>query len=422
MPKVVAPLRDTKIAQAKPAASDYKMFDGGGLFLLVKTTGVKSWRLKYRKPDGREGLASLGAYPAVSLAQARELRADYVSKLASGVDPIAEKAKTKAAAVANHFKDVARLWWEAQKKWSSDHASRVWRRFELHLLPALGARPVAAIEPAEIVAALAPVESAGTHDVASRLRQYLVAVFRFAIQRGLLRYNPAGELTGVAVSVKPTHRPALLLEELPQLLQRIDAYPFRPTTRLGLLLTLHLFVRSSELRNARWSEFDLVSSLWTIPATREPIEGARFSERGAKMKTPHLVPLSPQVLALLADLKRHVGDGQLLLPGDHKDWIPMSEGTLGKALRALGYDTKTQLTPHGMRTMACSALNESGRFNRDAIERQMGHQERDGVRAAYIHKAEFLEERRRMMAWWSGYLEAVKKGGYVPPWEFKVFQ
>lgn len=418
MPKVVLPLRDTKIAQAKPATSDYKMFDGGGLFLLVKKTGVKSWRLKYRRPDGREGLATLGAYPGVGLAQARELRLQFVAQLAAGVDPLEEKAKAKVAAVAHPFAAVARAWWEAQKKWSPDHARRVWRRFELHLLPALGARPVGAIEPADIVAVLAPVESAGTHDVASRLRQYLVAVFRFAVQRGLLRYNPAGELAGVAVSVKSEHRPALSLEELPELLRRIDAYPFRPTTRLGLLLTLHLFVRSSELRNARWAEFDLAGALWTIPAARAPIEGARFSERGAKMKSPHLVPLSSGVLVLLDELRQHVGDGELLLPGDHKPWIPMSEGTLGKALRALGYCTKTQLTPHGMRTMACSALNESGRFSRDAIERQMGHQERDGVRAAYIHKAEFLDERRRIMAWWSGYLEAVKKGGYVPPWDF----
>jgi integrase len=218
----------------------------------------------------------------------------------------------------------------------------------------------------------------------------------------------------------PTHRPALPLERLPELLGKIDGYGGRPVTRFALLLSLHLFVRSSELRFARWDEIDVNGRLWTIPASRAAIEGVKYSGRGAKMRSPHLVPLAAPVLVLLEDVKKNCGERTLILPGDFLADTPISENTVNAALRRLGYDTKKEVCGHGFRTMACSALNECGLFSRDAIERQMSHQERDAVRAAYIHKAEFLQERRRMMEWWSAYVEK-NRGGYVPPWEFTGF-
>jgi integrase len=255
-------------------------------------------------------------------------------------------------------------------------------------------------------------------DLAGRIQQNLVGIFRFAVQRDLITYNPAQDLVGCLVPIKSSHHPSLPLERLPEFLQRIKIYNGRQITRFALMITTHVFLRSSEIRFARWDEIDFGSALWTIPAERKTIDGVRYSGRGAKMKTPHLVPLSVQVLAMLGELKKITEGCELLFPGDHRHWKPLSENTINKALQRMSYDTKVEICGHGLRTMACTALNESGIFSRDAVERQMSHQERDGVRAAYMHKAEFINERKQMMQWWSDYLD-VNQGGFVPPHDFK---
>lgn len=185
-------------------------------------------------------------------------------------------------------------------------------------------------------------------------------------------------------------------------------------TRLAVLLTLHLFIRSSELRFARWSEIDFRNKIWTIPATRAAIADVRYSVRGAKMRTPHIVPLSRQAVAILKQIKDISGDGELIFPGNHNSYKPMCENTVNKALRLMGWDTKHDICGHGFRAMACTALMESGLWPQDAVERQMSHQERNTVRLAYIHKAEHLEARRGMMQWWSNYLDKCRET-YVPP-------
>jgi integrase len=420
MPKIVVPLRDTKCMTAKPLEKDYTLFDGSGLFLLVKKNGTKSWRFKYKKPDGRAGLTALGDYPILSLVDARKKRDEYLTLLTKNIDPIEQSRQVKVAHIDTErtFEVAARAWHAAmQQKWSSGHSDLVLTRLEQNLFPVIGSRSVVDIKTRDLIATLLATQKRGTLDVASRMQQQLVSIFRFAVQRGLIEYNPAQELGGCLSPVRSTHRPALPLERLPELLQRIDGYNGRAMTRLAVLLTLHVFVRSSELRFARWKEFDLAAGLWTIPAEREAIPDVKYSTRGSKMKTPHLVPLSTQALALLAQLQGLSGELELVLPGDHRHWKPLSEGTVNKALTRMGYDSKVDVCGHGFRTMACSALNESGHFSRDAIERQMSHQERDGVRAAYIHKAEFIKERQRMMSWWSNYLDA-NRGGYVPPYDF----
>lgn len=421
MARTVTPLTDPKCEAAKPRDKDYKLFDGQGLFLLVKPSGVKTWRFKFTRPDGREGLATFGNYPALGLKAARERRAEALELLAVGRDPVdaAKQAKVEAAtARTNTFEALAREWHSVcARKWKPHHAATVLRRMELHLFPSLGARPVADLKARDLLAPLKAAERRDTLETASRLRQYIAGILRMAVQHGIIETNPANDLQGATATRKTAHRPALPMERLPELLARTDAYSGRQLTRMAVQLSLLVFIRSSELRFARWEEIDFDRALWTIPAERQPIEGVKHSTRGAKMATPHLVPLSKQALALLAEVRQLTGRFELIFPNDHAHWKPMSENTVNAALRRMGYDTKTEVCGHGFRAMACSALMESGMWSRDAVERQMSHQERNGVRAAYIHKAEHIEERRLMCQWWSDYLDICREA-FMTPYDF----
>lgn len=246
--------------------------------------------------------------------------------------------------------------------------------------------------------------------MAARLQQRVTAIMRYAVQSGLIDYNPAQDMAGAVATGKRVHRAALELKRLPEFLQRIDDYKGRPLTKLAVKLTLLVFIRSSELRFARWDEIDFENAMWTIPAEREAIEGVKHSHRGSKMRTTHLVPLSRQAIEILKQIYQFSGNHELIFIGDHNPRKPMSENTVNNALRVMRYDTKTEVCGHGFRTMACSSLIESGLWSKDAVERQMSHQERNSVRAAYIHKAEHIEERRLMVQWWADYLDANREG------------
>lgn len=254
----------------------------------------------------------------------------------------------------------------------------------------------------------------GRLEVAARLQQRVTAIMRYAVQSGLIDYNPAQDMAGAVATGKRVHRAALELKRLPEFLQRIDDYKGRPLTKLAVKLTLLVFIRSSELRFARWDEIDFDNAMWTIPAEREAIEGVKHSHRGSKMRTPHLVPLSRQAIEILKQIYQFSGNHELIFIGDHNPRKPMSENTVNNALRVMGYDTKTEVCGHGFRTMACSSLIESGLWSKDAVERQMSHQERNSVRAAYIHKAEHIEERRLMVQWWADYLDANRERDISP--------
>ncbi len=421
MARTVTPLTDPKCDAAKPREKEYPLFDGQGLYLLVKPSGVKTWRFKFTRPDGRSGLATFGNYPALGLTAARERRAEALALLAQGIDPLehARQAKAEAiAATAHTFEAVARDWHAANAaKWKPAHAQNVLNRMERNLFPAIGNRPIADLKTRDLLAPLKAVEQREALDLASRLRQCITGIMRRAVQLGIIDTNPASDLQGATATGKTTHRAALPLERLPELLERLDAYKGRQLTRLAVQLTLLVFVRSSELRFARWEEIDFDRALWTIPGERAPIEGVKHSTRGSKMGTPHLVPLSRQAMAVLERVRQLTGRFELIFPNDHQPQKPMSENTVNAALRRMGYDTKTEVCGHGFRTMACSALVESGLWSRDAVERQMSHQERNGVRAAYIHKAEHLGERRLMCQWWSDYLDACREQ-FTAPFEF----
>ncbi|EJB8473034.1 tyrosine-type recombinase/integrase [Enterobacter kobei] len=410
-------LTDIKVRTAKPTDKQYKLTDGNGMHLLVHPNGSKYWRLQYRF-GGKQKMLALGVYPDVSLADARGRRDEARKLLANSIDPGDKKKNDKVEQEeARTFEQLAIEWHATNKKWSEEHSRRVLKSLEDNLFPAIGKRNIADLKTRDLLVPIKAVELSGRLEVASRLQQRTTAIMRYAVQSGLLDYNPAQEMVGAVASSNRQHRAALELKRIPELLQRIDSYSGRPLTRLAVELTLLVFIRSSELRFARWSEIDFETSMWTIPAEREAIEGVKHSQRGSKMRTPHLVPLSRQALAILKQVHKLSGDRDFVFIGDHDHRKPMSENTVNKALRVMGYDTKVEVCGHGFRTMACSSLIESGLWSRDAVERQMSHMERNSVRAAYIHKAEHLDERRLMLQWWADFLD-VNREGVVSPFDF----
>lgn len=413
-------LTDIKVRSAKPQEKEYTLVDGDGMFLLIHPNGSKYWRFRFRF-GGKQHLMAFGVYPETSLADARQKREEVRRLVAAGIDPREHKRAVKAEQAKENitFESVAREWHAANKKWSEEHSRRVLKSLEDNLFSAIGKRSIEELKTRDLLAPIKVVEATGRFEVASRLQQRTTAIMRYAVQSGLIDYNPAQEMAGAVASSNRIHRPALELKRLPELLHRIDSYTGRPLTRLAVELTLLIFIRSSELRFARWSEIDFERAMWTIPAEREAIEGVKHSQRGSKMRTPHLVPLSRQALVILQQVHKISGDRDFVFVGDHNPRKPMSENTVNKALRVMGYDTKVEVCGHGFRTMACSSLIESGLWSRDAVERQMSHMERNSVRAAYIHKAEHLDERRLMLQWWADYLDANREKG-VSAFDFKT--
>ena len=408
-------LNDTKIRNLKPSAKPFKVSDSHGLYLLIKPGGSRHWYLKYRI-SGKESRIALGAYPAVSLSDARQQREGIRKMLALNINPAKQRAAERIAGTPEKvFKTVALSWHKSNRKWSQNTADRLLASMNNHIFPIIGHLSVSELKPRNFIDLLKGIEEKGLLEVASRTRQHLCSIMRHAVHQGLIDTNPAANLDGVTAPPVRRHYPALPLERLPELIERIEGYhQGRELTRLAVMLTLHLFIRSSELRFARWNEIDFRNRIWTIPATRETITGVRYSGRGAKMRTPHIVPLSRQAICILKQIKEISGHLEIVFPGDHSPYKPMCENTVNKALQLMGYDTKVDVCGHGFRAMACSALMESGLWLQDAVERQMSHQERNTVRLAYIHKAEHLEARKAMMQWWSDYLDTCQEA-YVPP-------
>lgn len=409
-------LTSAKIRTLKPSDKPFKVSDSHGLYLRVKPGGSRHWYLKYRI-SGKESRIALGTYPALSLSDARQQREGIRKMLALNINPVQQRAAVRGSRTPEKvFKNVALAWHKSNRKWSQNTADRLLASLNNHIFPVIGNLPVSELKPRHFIDLLKGIEEKGLLEVASRTRQHLSNIMRHAVHQELIDTNPAANLGGVTTPPVRRHYPALPLERLPELLERIGAYhQGRELTRHAALLMLHVFIRSSELRFARWSEIDFTNRVWTIPATREPIIGVRYSGRGAKMRMPHIVPLSEQCIAILKQIKDITGNNELIFPGDHNPYKPMCENTVNKALRVMGYDTKKDICGHGFRAMACSALMESGLWAKDAVERQMSHQERNTVRMAYIHKAEHLEARKAMMQWWSDYLEACRES-YAPPY------
>ncbi|QHB31970.1 DUF4102 domain-containing protein [Yersinia canariae] len=416
-----APLTDLKVRSSTAQDKAYKLTDGAGLYLLVQPNGARYWRMNYRF-GGRQGTLAFGVYPDVSLSEARKRRDAAKTLIVAGVDPKEQKkADKQVAQPGDTFETVARRWHTGtlgHAEWKPITATKILSAMENHLFPLIGSHGIAKLQTRDLIAPLRTVAEKGNAVTAARLGPTLVAIFRYAVQEGLISYNPAHDLKGAVQPRKTQHRPALPFNRLTELLQRIENYTKgRELTRLAVMLTLTVFVRSSELRFARWCEIDFDKALWIIPGNREELPEVRYSGRGAKMGLPHLVPLSKQALALFRQLYEISKDYELVFPGDYNPYKPMSENTINKALRTIGYDTKTEVCGHGFRAMACSALTESRLWSKDAVERQMSHMERNEVRGAYTHLAVHMEERLLMMQWWADYLDANREQ-IITPYEF----
>ncbi|MDA8495044.1 tyrosine-type recombinase/integrase [Kluyvera georgiana] len=409
-------LSPKKIENAKPKDTDYKLTDGGSLYLLVKKNGTKAWRMNYRF-NGKQATLALGVYPDVPLATARKRRDEARELLADGRDPREAKRSEKDEPTSPTFENVAREWHSGtmgHPEWKEITRTKILREMENHLFPAIGSKPIDTLKTRDLLPMLIEMTRQGIGATTGRVKTTMGSIFRYAVQRGIVDYNPAHDLKGAIINPKVRHRPALPLERLPELMAKAVNYTGRPLTRLAVLFSLHTFVRSSELRHARWEEIDIENGLWTIPGQREKIAGVKYSDRGAKMGAVHYVPLSTQAIKILEEIQKISGEYLLIFPGDSNPYKPMSENTVNKALRTMGYDTQADVCLHGFRAMACSALTESGLWSRDAVERQMSHQERNEVRAAYVHLAQHMQERRQMMQWWSSYLELNKEEFHAP--------
>lgn len=407
-------LTDTAIRKLRPTDKPFKLGDSARLYLLIKPNGSKLWYMKYRI-DGKEKKLAFGPYPDVSLLNARQLRDAARSKMRDGVDPsVDKKIAQQKKKNGQTFRQIAMSWHADHRRWSEHYATTIRRRLEMYIFPDIGDRYIDQIVTEDLLFTLRKVENTGFLEITARLKNYVTEIMRYAVKKQLIRSNPALDLDGEFTPPETQHYPALPLEKLPELLSRTDNYSGRLLTRYALKLSLLFFVRSSELRFARWSEIDWQQKLWIIPEEREQIENVRFSHRGTKMKTQHIVPLSDQAMAILKQTEALSGHLAFIFPGEYGQDKCMSDNTINKALRVMGYDTRKEICGHGFRAMACSALSESGLWSKEAIEKQMSHQERNSVRAAYIHKAEYLEERINMMQWWSDYLDMSREGDVAP--------
>ena len=387
------------IDKTKPQAKSVRLSDGRGMYLEISPAGGKWWRFKYRFA-GKERRISLGVYPDVPLAAAREKREEARRQVAAGIDPGEQRKAAKVALIEsteNTFDAIAREWFGLfSTKWVKGHADKIIRRLELNVFPWLGSRPIKAIRAPELLAVLRRVESRGANETAHRALQVCGRVFRYAIATGRAERDPSRDLSGALAPIQERHF-ASITEPLAvgELLRAIDAYKGAFVTRCALRLAPLVFVRPGELRAAQWAEFDFEKAEWRIPASR------------MKARVQHIVPLSTQAVAILRELQPLTGRFPYAFPSVRSRYRAMSENAVTGALRRMGY-TGQDMTGHGFRSMASTLLNEQG-WNRDAIERQLAHGERDAVRAAYNY-AEHLPERRRMMQAWADYLDKLKHG------------
>lgn len=402
-------LNDAAIRVMKPKDRVYAVADERGLCIEVATSGSKLWRFRYRFA-GRPRVLSFGRYPEVSLKEARQRRDDARSVLRDGIDPGVERKRAKLMAqlnASNTFGLVAEEFIE--HKLVKDGCAAVTAdkaKWHLLQLKPIADRPLVEITPAELFAVLRRLEGRGKHETARRCRSFASRVFRYAAGTGRTESDPAAMLAGQLAAPKVKHYAAILdPRKLGELLRSIDDFQGAPITRLALQIAPHVMARPGELRQATWDEFNLEAKKWNIKAER------------MKMRRVHAVPLSDRVIGYLRELQQFSGPDGYLFPAFHTTRRPMSENTMNQAFRRMGY-TSDEVTAHGLRTTASTLLNESGMWHPDAIERSLAHGDSDAVRGIY-NRGNYWDERVKMMEWWSGYLDRLREGGEVVPFQHR---
>jgi integrase len=397
-------LSDTKIRNSKPKDKQYKLYDSDGLFMVVAPAGGKWWRFKYRL-GGKEKQISLGTYPEVSLAKARERRDKARRQVADGIDP-SEVRKTKKAAeeqAENTFEAVAREWHtKFTPTWTPGHAKAILRRLELNVFPWMGARPIIDIKAPELLMILRRIESRGALESAHRIRIICGQVFRYAVATGRAERDPTADLKGALPPAQSKHLAAITEpEKVGGLLRAIDGYEGSFVTRCALRLAPLLFVRPGELRQMEWAEINLDDAEWNIPAEK------------MKTRQHHLVPLARQAVEILKEIQPLTGTGRYVFPSPRTSKRPMSSNGILSALRRMGFE-KDEMTGHGFRAMARTILDEVLQVRPDFIEHQLAHAVRDPLGRAY-NRTKHLQQRREMMQTWADYLDGLKAGAKVIP-------
>lgn len=389
MAVLTRPLSASEVQKAKPADKDYELFDGQGLTLFIRTNGKKIWRFRYKRPGSTARTTiTLGHYPAMSLASARTLHAEHLTLLVKGIDPKKqeqEEAERERLAVDSLFINVATRWFAVKKtKISADYADDIWKSLERDVFPAIGQTPVIELKAHTLIAALEPVRLRGALETLHRLTQRINEVMKFAINTGLLDANPASTIDEAFVKPRKKHMPTIRPERLPELMQRVYTTNLSPMTRLLLLWQLLTLVRPAEAAGTMWCEIDIGKRLWTLPAAR------------MKMKREHQVPLSPQAMAVLEQLKPLSKHSPFVFPGRVKRGQPMHSETVNKALWRMGYGG--ELVSHGFRALGSTTLNEAG-FPPDVVEAALAHVDTNPTRAAY-NRSTYMAQRVELMDWW----------------------
>lgn len=399
MPKRILPLTDTAISKARPKEKEYCLYDGDGLYIVITLTGGKLWRMKYRY-EGKEKRLSFGAYPALSLAEARQRRFEARQLLAKGIDPGAVKKAMKEARVADAdtFEVIAREWHKKYlKEWSQGHAVTIMSRMERDVFPYMGSRPVDGIKAADVLKVLRRIESRGALETAHRVKTIIGQVLRYAVVTARAERDCTGDLKGALPPAHKTHLAALTdPKDVAPLLRAIDGYSGSFVVKCALQLLPLIFLRSKELREGEWSEIDFEESQWNIPGHR------------MKMGLPHIVPLSDQALFILKELQPLTGHSKYIFPGHRSPLRTMSNNAVNAALRRMGFE-KDEMCGHGFRAMARTILDEVMGFRVDFIEHQLAHAVRDANGRAYNRTAH-IDARRQMMQQWADYLDGLKAG------------
>ncbi|EAA6340272.1 MULTISPECIES: integrase domain-containing protein [Enterobacteriaceae] len=389
MARITRPLTNNEILKAKPREKDFTLHDGDGLFLLVKTSGKKLWRFRYQRPVSKSRTnLSLGSYPALTLAAARQIRDQHLTTLAQGMDPQQQQeqaSEQRQIELDSIFSTVAANWFQIKSRnVTEDYAKDIWRSLDKDVFPAIGSIPVQEIKARTIVEALEPIKARGALETVRRLVQRINEIMIYAVNTGLIDANPASGVGMAFEKPKKQNMPTLRPEELPRLMRSLVMSNLSVPTRCLIEWQLLTLVRPSEASGARWAEIDLDAKLWTIPAER------------MKAKREHIVPLSPQALDILEIMKPISRHREYVFPSRNDPKQPMNSQTANAALKRIGYGGK--LVAHGLRSIASTAMNEAG-FNADVIETSLAHSDKNEVRKAY-NRSTYLEQRKDLMNWW----------------------